>query len=331
MIRLRTEIEPLRHEGTIDHATKMVMVGSCFTDEVGLRLRHALYDVDINPFGTLYNPESMAAEIEGAIDLRLFSEGDLFAENGRYRTFRRHSAFSSPDSRAMLDGLNSSLSRTRQALLEADVLMLTFGSSILFRHTPSGEVVANCHKQDSRLFVREMMTAQEIARRIAALLRRLKSLNPRLKTVLTISPVRHVGYGLAMDRLSKSTLCVACHEIVRLIGDDAIYFPSYEILVDDLRDYRFYKDDLAHPSAMAVEYVYDIFCRSFMTPGEIDYAHRCEKLTRGLRHRPSTDGGDSDFRSRLLNKAERLAEESRYKDLILQRFQNLSINDIDHQ
>lgn len=314
----------------IDHATRIVMVGSCFTDEIGGKLRSALFDVSVNPFGTLYNPESMAEEIDCALNLNYFSKSDLFDENGMYRTFRRHSSFSSNDADEMIGRLNADLECTHSDLLNADLLTLTFGSSIIFNHLPSGKVVANCHKQDSRLFERRMMSAAEIAERWIQIIRRLKSVNPDIRIILTISPVRHVGYGLAADRLSKSTLCVACHEIARTFSNgEVIYFPSYEILVDDLRDYRFYKDDLAHPSDMAVEYVYDIFSKSFMTADVIDYAHRWEKLLRGLGHKPRST--ESAFKVQLLSKAEALADESPYKDSILQRIKKLTINDISYQ
>lgn len=326
-MKLRTEIQPLDKRGMVDYHSRIVMVGSCFTDEVGQRLRSDMFQVEVNPFGTLYNPESMASEIEAALDGRTFVEADIFEENGLYRTFRRHSSFSQPDSAAMVATLNADIERIGRELLDADLLIATFGSSIAFRHIPTGKIVANCHKQPSNLFEREIIPLDVMTERWEALLRMLSEVNPKLRVILTISPVRHSGYGLALDRLSKSMLCVMCHELIdRLEGAiDIVYFPSYEILVDDLRDYRFYADDLAHPSKMAVDYVYDMFRESFMHGAVILRCKQWEKITRRLKHRLSQP--NPEFQAQTLTLAEKLAELSSDKDAMMRRFKQLSKND----
>lgn len=319
--------------GLIDHSSRIVMIGSCFTDEVGARLRNALFDVSINPFGTLYNPESIADEIEAALDERSFTAADLFSEGNFFRTFRRHSRFSSSDADAMLESLNAALCETRRRLAEADLLIITFGSAIAFRHVGSGAIVANCHKQPGNLFSREFLSSESITSRWQRLIGRLMDFNPSMRLIFTVSPVRHSGYGLALDRLSKSSLTLACANLTAetpgLFGakkpsvDRCIYFPSYEIMVDDLRDYRFYGEDMAHPSDLAVGYIYDIFCRSFMNDETIAYAAEWERLTRRLHHRFTDAESKAEFTEQTLSLASALASRAPADTDLLNRFRSL--------
>ncbi len=334
-MNFRTEIFPLKCAGFIDHSSRMVMIGSCFTDEIGAKLRDGLFDVSINPFGTLYNPESIASEIEAALDGRSFTAADLFNEGIFFRTFRRHSDFSSTDPHAMLATLNETLADTRRRLADADLLIITFGSAIAFRHIESGSIVANCHKQPGNIFTREFLTSEAIASRWQKLIDRLRDLNPSLRVIFTVSPVRHNGYGLALDRLSKSVLTLACAHLTasepQLFGAQSplighcIYFPSYEIMVDDLRDYRFYREDMAHPSDLAVRYIYDIFCRSFMNTETIAYAAEWERLTRRLHHRFADTDAKTEFINQTLTLASALASRAPYdtESILFDRFRSL--------
>lgn len=316
-MKWRTEISAPRLEVEISHDTSIVMAGSCFTDEIGARLRRQLFDAAVNPLGTLFNPESIADAITDAIEGRQFTPEELFEVDGTWRTLRRHSRFSLPDRDATLNLLNGSLDTTRQRLLTADLLIVTFGSAIAHRHLPSGVVAANCHKLPSDLFAVERLSVGDIVSRWRNLIDTLFGLNPRLNVIFTVSPVRHIGYGLERDRLSKSTLIVAVNE---LAGDRVHYFPSYEIVVDDLRDYRWYADDMVHPSAQAVGYVYDIFRQSAMTPDTIAKADRWEKLVRRLEHRHSSQQAEASFRNGTIAMAGELAAGD---NRLLQRFISL--------
>lgn len=323
-MKLRTEIEALKCAGEMDYGFSAVMIGSCFVDEVGAKLRRCLFDVDVNPFGTLFNPESMALEVEAAIDGTRFEADDLFEENGQWRSFRRHSSFSSSNKDEMLAALNAALTRIQKRLETVDFLILTFGSAIAFRHNDSEKIVANCHKQTSDCFSRITISAGEITSRWTTLIERLHQINPKLRIILTVSPVRHIGYGLEADRLSKSTLIVACHELAANKVNNAVYFPAYEAVVDDLRDYRFYARDLVHPSELAVEYVFDLFQHSFMTPSTIDYSRRWQKLTSRLFHRSTVP--NPDFASETLRLAENLASDQRTVNpqTLISRFSELA-------
>lgn len=263
------------------------MIGSCFTDNVGERLARRHFDVDVNPFSTLFNPLSIASAINDALDGRRFDESDLTSRDGRYATFDRHSEFSDFDREALVGRLNVSTAAAAESLGRCDVLILTFGSAIAFRHVATGHVVANCHKADASLFDRERVTIEASVEAIGGVISRLKTMRPSMITILTVSPVRHSGYGLVEDRLSKSRLALACDRLTSELAD-TIYFPAYEIVVDDLRDYRFYADDLTHPSTAAVDYVYEIFSESFMTRETRALGEKWRKLAlrAGHRHHP---------------------------------------------
>lgn len=316
-MKWRTEISVPRLDVEINHATSMIMLGSCFTDEIGMRLRRQLFDAEVNPSGILFNPESIADTITDTLDDRRFTAEELFEVDGTWRTLRRHSRFSLPDRDATLRLLNSSLDTTRRRLLSADLLIVTFGSAIVHRHIPSGNVAANCHKQPASLFSVEGIGVDDIISRWRSLLDRLFTLNPALKVIFTVSPVRHVGYGLQRDRLSKSTLIVAAN---RLAGNRVSYFPSYEILVDDLRDYRWYAEDMVHPSPAAADYVYDIFRQSLMTPDTIAHADKWGRLTRRMEHRHASPQAEATFREQTIAMAHELAGAD---DALFQRFISL--------
>ncbi|MDE6345560.1 MAG: GSCFA domain-containing protein [Muribaculaceae bacterium] len=317
-MKWRTEISVPRLDTEINHATSVVMIGSCFTDEIGHRLQNQLFDVSVNPSGILFNPESIADTIADALDEKRFTADELFEVDGTWRTLRRHSRFSLPDRDATLELLNSSIDTTRSRLLSADLLIVTLGSAIVHRHIPSGKVAANCHKQPSQLFSVEKLRADDIVARWQSLLSTLLKLNPGLKVVFTVSPVRHIGYGLQRDRLSKSTLIVAVNE---LLGERVNYFPSYEIIVDDLRDYRWYAEDMVHPSSQAVDYVYDIFRSATMTPQTIATAEKWGKLTRRMAHRHTSPQAELRFRDETAAMAKELATGD---NALFQRFISLT-------
>lgn len=251
----------------ISHDSRIVTIGSCFSDTIGNRLRECLFDVAVNPMGTLFNPASIAAEIERAVAGENFVMLDavMAPEHDKWVCFNRHSSISAKEADTLVERLNANIAETRKSLIGADIVVLTLGSARCFIHKQRGVAVANCHRFHPDTFRVEDMNVGEIVCRLESAMTSLRTVNPAVKFVLTVSPVRHASYGLAADRLSKSRLIVSAHEIAETIPS-TIYFPAYEILTDDLRDYRFYDSDLVHPTAMAADYVFDKFAKSFMKP-----------------------------------------------------------------
>ncbi len=289
MSQFRTSITPLKgYTSLIDHSRPVIMLGSCFTDNVGKRLTKQLFNCVVNPFGTLYNPASIAGAMLDLLYERTFTRDELFEHEGRWHSWNHHSRFSHPDPDIALEMMNKEAAEARKALKSASTLIITFGTAYMWRHKDTNRVVANCHKLPAADFSRELLTPVQIASLWKKILRELGARFPDLRVIFTVSPIRHLAQGAHNNQLSKSTLLMGVDRIVTEFPDKAIYFPSYEIMMDDLRDYRFYASDMVHPSDVAVDYIYDIFAESFMTDATRRLAADCEKLFRRISHRPLT-------------------------------------------
>lgn len=286
----RTIIPPLKgRQGLIDHEHPTVMLGSCFTDNVGERLVGGGFPTCVNPCGTLYNPASIASALLDILYERPYTRDDLFQHEGLWHSWSHHSRFSGEDPDAVVANINASQAGAAQALAHASALIVTFGTSWIFRLIEggtAGRVVANCHKQPAAMFLREMLSVQKVYGLWKKMLRELQARYPQLVTIFTISPIRHLADGAHGNQASKATLLLAVDQLVAEFPDTSAYFPAYEIMMDDLRDYRFYADDMLHPSALAVGYIYDLFCQSFMQADTVARAAAAEREARRAAHRP---------------------------------------------
>lgn len=272
---------------TIDHADGIMTLGSCFAEDVALRLQRSMLPVCINPFGTLYNPASIAAVLDRLMAERPYTSDELIAHDGLWHSMDHHSRFSSVDPNKALSRINEAYTDGCQRLKSASHLIVTFGTAYVFEQ--DGRVVANCHKMPASMFVRRCLSVAEIVALWMPLVDRLKAFNPTLDITFTVSPVRHLSDGAHGNQLSKATLLLAVDRIIAAHKDSCHYFPSYEIVLDELRDYRFYAADMAHPSDVAVDYVAERFKQSCLTAEAQQIAARCEKLYARLQHRPLTD------------------------------------------
>lgn len=272
----------------------VVTLGSCFADAIGTRLEEGGFRVERNPFGTLYNPLSLAEALERIVDCREITSDDLVQHDGLFHSWHHHGSFSRPTVEECLAVCNSRIRQAHSALREARVLMLTFGTAYVFSLTSdsaeegNGMVVANCHKLPPRHFARRRISVEEIVGRWQPLLQKLITYNSELITILTVSPIRHMADGAHGNQVSKATLLLAVEELVSIFNSQfpISYFPAYEIVLDELRDYRFYGPDLSHPSALAEDIVYDRFQRAAMTPATIQQAHNNAKQAKRRRHIP---------------------------------------------
>lgn len=260
----RIVIDIPRSEWQISHSDKILLLGSCFADEVGEKLVRSGFDAMVNPFGTLYNPASIAALLLRSIGEREYTADSpelLWDEaSGKWHSWMHHTRFSSSDKDALISAANDTLLRVAERLREADVLIVTLGTAIIYRLQESGMLVANCHKQPDRLFQRQRLSAYDIVDQWNMLLQLLESVNPKLKVIMTVSPIRHKRDGMHVNQISKGILLQAVDEL------PVNYFPAYEIMMDELRDYRFYADDMVHPSALAVDYIWQRFSDTYFSP-----------------------------------------------------------------
>ncbi len=285
-MEFRTTVKTGENRGWLHHSDKVVLLGSCFSDNIGAKMQGALIHATINPMGTLYNPMSIARGVRRLIDNEPVAGRDLFMQGGVWNSYDFHSRYSLPDKQTTINRMNQRIEQGHKALQEAQLLTITLGTAIVYRLKATGEVVANCHKVPQHEFERRMSSVSEMVIELDDLLTRLHAFNPLLHVILTVSPIRHVADGLDTNSLSKALLRVAIHEVMSRHGEYCDYFPAYEIMLDDLRDYRFYSSDMVHPSDVAVEYIWQALQATYLDDRSALAVARCERIHKRLQHRP---------------------------------------------
>ena len=303
-MKFRTEIELAPLTEGMEHGAKVFALGSCFAENISERLAKAKFSIASNPFGVLFNPESIANAIDRLVDTRSFAVCDITAGRESYFSFDAHSSLDGKTHTEAFANLNRAVAQGSKALAEAEWVILTFGTAWVYEH--EGRVVANCHKQPASHFERRRLSVEEIVERYSLLFE--GALRDK-KVILTVSPVRHIGDGLQENSVSKATLRLAVEELVAKY-ENALYFPSYEILIDDLRDYRYYADDLAHPSKMAVDYVWERFCEAVLTPKAQAKLPQIAQIVAAAEHRPFNPESEAhkEFCRKMLEKIENMPE-----------------------
>jgi len=272
-------------EISLTHADRIVTFGSCFADLLGNLLAKSGFNVEQNPFGVLYNPMSVVKGIECLWYDLPFTEEDLFEYQGYYGSFMHHTSFSGTDRQQVLDNIRHRARQASRALHEATCLVLTFGTAWVFALAETGRIVANCHKMPDYLFVRRRLEVAEIVDHYSGFLEQMFEEKPDLKVVMTVSPIRYLKDGAHENTLSKSVLHLAVEEL-GLRFPQISYFPAYELLLDDLRDYRFYDDDLIHPSSSAVRYIWQQFGTFAFDKTTRDIIQQLEQIHKAMEHKP---------------------------------------------
>ena len=281
-IKLHTSV-PVEPAGfTLSHTDSVLLIGSCFTENMGQRMAVQGFDTMLNPFGILYNPLSIAEALDRCLDGRHLGDSELVHYEGLWHSWLHHGSFSHSDRQHCIDLCDSAVDAAHDFLLRPAKLIVTFGSAWYYRLKSTGLVVANCHKVPATDFTLHLATVEEVVAAWKPLILRLQKLG--IETLFTISPVRHNAYGAHGNQLGKAVLLLAIEELCKQHGTK--YFPAYEIVVDELRDYRFYADDLSHPSALAEEIVWQRFQQATMTSETIALCEQRDKESRQAAHRP---------------------------------------------
>jgi hypothetical protein len=282
----RTEIEIPRSDFRIHHRQQHLLLGSCFAENIGNKLIDNKFKVDLNPFGIVYNPSS-AAKILGMLwDRYDFSESDILFDKGLYMSLMHHSQFSHHDKAFFLDNLRQSALRSAKKLQQADNLMVTFGTAYVYSYKQSGGIVNNCHKLPASLFERRRLSVAQIVDEWSLLIQRFTNFRPGIRFLFTVSPIRHWKDGAHENQLSKSILLLAIEELQTLFPRNVHYFPSYELILDDLRDYRFYAEDMIHPNTMAIDYCWEKFDQTYFDEETRLISAQWRALSKALTHRP---------------------------------------------
>lgn len=292
-MELRTAIKIDERRGTITHSDATVLLGSCFSDNIGARMRTAMMNVDVNAFGPIYNPLNIATNLQRAIDGTPLMGDDVFLAGGMWNSFLFHSKMSRSNKLRALEGMNQRIASCHEHLLNARTLIVTLGTAMVYRHRPTGCVVSNCHKLPGHEFARSMASIDDMTDALHRTFNSLLKLNSGINIIITVSPIRHIADGLSQNSLSKAMLRVVADNLVRLMPDKVVYFPSYEIVMDDLRDYRFYAADMVHPSDVAVEYIWQAFQATFFDDRTSQAVARCERVSKRLNHRHITDNAEA--------------------------------------
>jgi hypothetical protein len=280
----RTIIEVTESEDKIDHKHGVMMIGSCFSDSIGQKLEKQKFQVDINPFGVLYNPASIAQGLDILISKKEFTEDDLHFANERWFSFYHHSDYSHPDKEKCLDLINSQISSSHEFLKKASFLFVTVGTAWVFSRKESNKVVSNCHKLSASKFNRYRLSPYDISDILKSSIEKLHKFNPQLKLVFTVSPIRHWKDGAHGNQISKAALLLAIEKLME-DNPEIGYFPSYEIMMDELRDYRFYESDMLHISPVAVDYIYERFADCYFSAKTKKLNAEIEKMVRASKHK----------------------------------------------
>ncbi|MCB0663110.1 MAG: GSCFA domain-containing protein [Saprospiraceae bacterium] len=289
MREFRTPIKEIVPNHSIHYQDPIIAAGSCFAENIGQKLSEHKFDVLVNPFGIIYHPLPLISMLERLIDEAYFNATDLFKNNGLWHSWMHHGSFSHPDEIIMLEGLNAAISHGYQQLKKATTLMLTFGTSNGFYLRETGEVVANCHKMPGQLFEKKRTDLEHLRTRIAAGIEKLLSFNKNIQIIITVSPVRHLRDGLITNNRSKAGLLLLAEHLESEF-EQVHYFPAYELQIDDLRDYRFFAEDMTHPSDVAIDYIWEAFQNAYFDPSTLDYTKASEKLLKSIQHKPLFPG-----------------------------------------
>ena len=302
---LRTEFISRPSNSLINLKNPLLLSGSCFSENIGKELSAYKFQTLINPFGTLYNPHSIFQNISKSVQgNHRLDEAGIIYNQGAYRHIAFHSSVSHPDKNRLFEMAGESMARTKTFLSDQSWLILTFGSAIVYIYKKTGDISANCHKLPAENFYRKFMTVDEIAEGFDRFHKVLSRYNPGLKILLTVSPVRHLREGFEDNQISKSILRLACKSIMES-HTDIFYFPSYEIMMDDLRDYRFYDRDMVHPNALGIEYLWNKFKETFIDTETKEFMKEWHKILTAIRHRPFHTDTD-EYRLFLQNTLEKL-------------------------
>ena len=307
-MKLQTEI-PLTKQlyNQIDYSSKLLLLGSCFSENIGEKFSYFKFQSTINPFGILFHPVAIENLITRSVNKDYYSENDLYFNNEQWSCLDAHSKLNKTSKEELLNELNTQLDETHNQLKVSNHLIITLGTSWVYRHIDTDKIVANCHKIPQKQFLKELLSADEIAESLEAIVSLVKSINPKISFLFTVSPVRHIKDGFIENTQSKAHLLTAIHKIIEP-RKQMYYFPSYEIMMDELRDYRFYNADMIHPSLVAINYIWEKFKRVWLSEDALETSEIVASIQAKKAHRPFHPNSQAhqEFLSKLQNDIESL-------------------------
>lgn len=310
-MHFRTQIPIPKSNHPLDYNSKIVSLGSCFAENMGEKFQYFKFQNEINPFGIIFNPVSIEKIIDKAINKEMFGEEDVFFYNERWHCFDVHSDLSNSNKDELVASLNAILQSVNHQIAKSTHLIITYGTSWVYRNLESDAIVANCHKVPQKQFTKELLSVETIKESIAKTVDLVHLVNSDCAIIFTVSPVRHIKDGFVENQWSKANLITAIHQTINHKPEKINYFPSYEIMMDELRDYRFYAEDMLHPNQVAIDYIWKRFKET--TISEMAYAvmEEVEGIQKSLSHKPFNPKSESHlkFESKLSEKMTKLVSQ----------------------
>ncbi|NQW36681.1 MAG: GSCFA domain-containing protein [Flavobacteriales bacterium] len=285
MTAFRTVITPKKEHFQIDYNSKVLLIGSCFTEHISKKLDYFKFDTLTNPFGIVFNSSAIKTAVNHCVQNKVYAKADLNNHNDLWFSFNHHSQFSNPDLETSLMDINSKITEAHKFIKEASHIVITLGTAWVYTEKESGKIVANCHKIPQRNFTKSLQSIPQITSDLDNISKEIESVNPHAKLLFTVSPVRHLRNGFAENMLAKAHLIAAVHHYISN-NDNSYYVPAYEIMMDDLRDYRFYEADMIHPNSTAVNYIWDYFKSSWISDKANTTMTKIDSIQKDLQHRP---------------------------------------------
>jgi len=286
-MQFSTQIPIPQGDIKIDHTSRVVSLGSCFAVNIGQKLDYFKFRNITNPFGILFHPQALQKFIGFAVHQKQFAEADIFFHNERWHCYDAHSDLSHPDKEVLLTNLNAATTLAHAHLQSATHMLITLGTAWVYRNIQSSELVANCHKVPQKEFTKELLSANAIKKSLQGIIAQIAVINPSVQIIFTVSPVRHIKDGFTQNQWSKANLISALHDTLntehRILNTS--YFPSYEIMMDELRDYRYYAEDMIHPSQTAVDYIWERFTQAWVSDESESVMKTIDSIQKGLQHR----------------------------------------------
>lgn len=296
-MNLQTKI-PLEKQSKnlIDYESNILLLGSCFSENIGDKLAYFKYKNLQNPLGILFHPKAIETLIENVINKKEYSEEDIFFHNDQWHCFQVHSKLSNPSKDVFLNDLNKLIKLTNKQIQESTHIIITFGTAWVYRYNETNSIVANCHKVPQKQFSKELLTVNSISKSLDNLVSLIRGVNKNATVLFTVSPVRHIKDGFVENMKSKAHLITAIHQFLNRNGslnEAEAYFPSYEIMMDELRDYRFYADDMIHPNLTAINYIWEKFQQIWISDKAYKIMDKISVIQQGLQHKPFNSNSES--------------------------------------
>ena len=302
-----TKIPLVKYNNPIDYNSKIVSLGSCFAQNMAEKFEYFKFHNVVNPFGIIFNVVAIEKLIFRSIRKQYYTEKDIFFHNESWHCYESHSELSNPNKAEFLNNLNELIDSTNKQITEATHFIITLGTAWVYKNIETNEIVANCHKVPQKQFTKELLSVEVIEQSLQSIIALITEVNKEAKFIFTVSPVRHIKDGFVENNLSKAHLISALQTVIYNLKS-ANYFPSYEIMMDELRDYRFYSEDMLHPNQTAIDYIWIRFFENYIDEKEFATMNQVCDIQKGLHHKPFNFESDShqEFLSKLQDKITKL-------------------------